>query len=42
MLFGAGAAAAQPRVVDLGGGIHMAAAQQIGGNEIRILTATRS
>jgi glyoxylase-like metal-dependent hydrolase (beta-lactamase superfamily II) len=36
MLFGAGAAAAQPRVVDLGGGIHMAAAQQIGGNEIRI------
>jgi hypothetical protein len=33
---------AQPRVVDLGGGIHMAGAQQIGGSEIRIRKAIRS
>ncbi|HUE88328.1 MAG TPA: MBL fold metallo-hydrolase [Vicinamibacterales bacterium] len=37
LLLGIAAAAdAQPRVVDLGGGIHMAGAQQIGGSEIRI------
>lgn len=32
----AAVAGAQPRVVDLGGGIHIAGAQEIGGSEIRI------